>query len=161
MRDRYHRPFSKDARSNFVYWSGTATWKNSDLLFLFCNFLPAQQSIKRLEFDQMDTYDDMELPTNLCPVLDFLSTSNRNLIKNLRRDNRPITRLRWSAIGFLPTMNTQEFGHLQYLLCWLDELNMDASFTKKLTSLFFLELPCERFGTIDASRLVEKVQLHD
>ncbi|KAF5317705.1 hypothetical protein D9619_012667 [Psilocybe cf. subviscida] len=133
----------------------------SSRLFLLCHFLPTQPSIRRLDlnFGESNPSDLVEVPTDLCPMLDFLEVTDNNIINHLLRDDRLITRFQWESIGGgLPTMSTRQLNHLKYLRCVIDVLNMNPSFTLQLNSLVCLELFRIKFLSKYLDRLMEVLQ---
>lgn len=132
--------------------------RKPNLVFLFRNFLPTQPLIKHLHFSRSCVFDLAEVPKDLCPMLDFLEASDNTIISYLLRDDRLITRLQWNLTGGgMPAISIRQLNHLKYLQCDVNQLSMDSSFYLQLTSLVFLELQFERFGSEDANRLSEMV----
>jgi hypothetical protein len=120
----------------------------SKMLFLLCDFLPAQHSIKHLQFCHMAKAGIIEVPANLCPNLNSLGAIDEFTIKALLRDNRLITRFQWHGSGAVPRMSIRQLNRLEYLRCGMNELNINPSFTLHLTSLVFLEVPINIVATL-------------
>jgi hypothetical protein len=114
--------------------------RNSEMLFLLCNFLPTQPSMKRLQLIQSTPFDVAAVPTDLCPNLNSLAVSDNRLIAVLLRDTRLITRFQWHEMGIPSKMTIQQLNHLEYLLLPIYASDIDASFALKLTSLVHLDL---------------------
>ncbi|KAF5317794.1 hypothetical protein D9619_012658 [Psilocybe cf. subviscida] len=156
------RPLPSTVLQGCTFKLRTLVWtcflQKPSLLFLFCNFLPTQPSIKHLHLYQSEPFDLAEVPTNLCPMLDSFKASDYNIISCLLRDDRLITRFQWRMMEGLPKMTNRQVNHLKYLQCMMNKLDMDDSFTLQMTSLVFLELHLKHFRSTEVRRLIQMLQ---
>lgn len=113
----------------------------TQVLFLLCEFLPAQKDIKCLEiYYGGNPINLSNPPTGICPQLEFLSTNSTKITRVLLADTGLISEFRWRKFHTHPPLTVRQLNHLKSLLLCTHLRRMDTSFIAHLTSLVNLTL---------------------